>query len=76
MYIINRWILHYMVLVVLNAMLVGCTPPPKRFWVYGFSSGNEREGISKTYVEPFSSEEECMEASKSRKIGHCVSHYP
>ena len=78
-YILNSWILHWIVLVI-SVVLAACNPAPKRFLVDSSGSFKSSEGVTEgfrsTRVDSYPSYEECMEALKKRKSGDCVDqHY-
>jgi hypothetical protein len=74
-YILNSWILHWIVLVI-SVVLAACDPAPKRFLVDSSGSFKSSEGVTEgfrsTRVDSYPSYEECMEAVKKRKSGDCV----
>lgn len=74
-YILNSWILHWIVLVI-SVVLAACDPAPKRFLVDSSGSFKSSEGVTEgfrsTRVDSYPSYEECMEAVKKRKSGNCV----
>jgi len=74
-YILNSWILHWIVLVI-SVVLAACDTAPKRFLVDSSGSFKSSEGVTegfrRTRVDSYPSYEECMEAVKKRKSGDCV----